>query len=114
MSSYTTATTTVTQGTIVRFYTSQPFTNLSGVVADPTEVVFAFQVAGGVVRQATYGTSQAWGTIVRDSTGSYHIDIDTTSFGPGIYQYVWAGAGTVQCRAEGQVEVVEPQVPLTF
>lgn len=108
--------TTITEviaGTIVRFYTSTPFTNVNGVVTDPGEVVFAYQVSNGTLYQATYGVPQTWGTIVKDSVGTYHIDIDTTGQ-PGIWTFVWAGAGVVQARSESQLMVVEPAINVTF
>ena len=89
-------------GTTIRFYTSAPFATVAGVATDPTEVVFGFQIGSGVVNQVTYGAPVSWGTIVRDSAGTYHIDIntnDTSVGGPGIWTYVWAGTGTVQTRA---------------
>ena len=103
----------VHQGTIIRFYTSSPFQTLDGTPTDPTTVVFGFQVAGGAVQQATFGTPEAFGFIVRDSTGLYHIDIDTTNL-PGIWTYVWACSGVIQTRAEGQIEITEPVLSITI
>ena len=94
------------EGTLVRFYTSTPFTTLAGVITDPTTVKFAFQVEGGAPNIATYGTPASFGVIVRDSTGNFHIDIDTTGK-PGLWTWVWVGSGAVQTRAEGTV-VVSP------
>ena len=94
----------IIEGTVVRFYTSTPFTNVSGTITDPTEVVFAYQVGSGPVQQTVYGVGQTWGTISKDSTGTYHIDIDTTG-SPGAWTWTWAGTGSVQVRTEGQILV---------
>jgi len=94
----------VIEGTEVRFYTSTPFTDITGSPADPDVVIFAYQVGSNPVQQVTYGTPQAWGSIVKDSTGTYHIDIDTTG-SPGAWTWTWAGTGSVQVRTEGQILV---------
>ena len=94
----------VIEGTQVRFYTSTPFTNISGAAADPDTIVFAYQVGSNPVQQETYGTPTSWGTIVRDSTGTYHVDVNTIGQ-PGAWTWTWAGAGAVQVRAEGQLLV---------
>ena len=103
----------IIEGTVVRFYTSTPFTNVSGTITDPTEVVFAYQIGSGPVQQTVYGVGQSWGNIVRDSTGTYHVDVDTSGL-PGIWTYVWAGNGTVQARSEGQVVVSPFSVSVSF
>jgi hypothetical protein len=108
-----TSITQVDAGTVVRFYTSEPFANFDGTPVDPTEVVFAFRVAGGTTYQTTYGSSASWGTIVKDGVGLYHIDIDTTGL-PGIWEYVWASSGTVQTRSEMQLTVVTPSIAITL
>lgn len=107
MSSYT-----VIEGTVIRFYTATPFTDLAGQPADPSEVIFAYQVGTNPVQQANYGTPQTWGTIVRDATGTYHIDIDTSDQ-PGVWNYTWAGFGSVQTRAEATVIVSPATVAVT-
>lgn len=95
---------TVIAGTLVRFYTSTPFTNISGTVTDPTEVKFGYTVNGGPPTTFTYGVGAQ---VVRDSTGTYHIDIDTTGLS-GTWTYTWVGYGGVQTRSEGQL-IVSPQ-----
>lgn len=105
--------TPIITGTILRFYTSTPFETLDGTPTDPTTVVFGFQVAGGAVQQATYGTPALFGFIVRDGAGLYHIDIDTTDL-PGIWKFVFACSGVIQTRSEGQIRVVEPSLSVTL
>jgi len=95
---------TVIAGTLVRFYTSTPFTNITGTVTDPTEVKFGYTVNGGSPTTFTYGVGAQ---VVRDSTGTYHIDIDTTGLS-GTWTYSWVGYGGVQTRSEGQL-IVSPQ-----
>jgi endo-1,4-beta-mannosidase len=102
----------VIEGTVVRFYTSSPFTNVSGTAADPDEVIFAFQVGSNPVQQIKYGTPTAYGTITKDSTGTYHVDVDTTGL-PGAWTWTWAGIGTVQVRTEGQLLVSPATVAVT-
>lgn len=103
----------VIEGTVVRFYTSAPFTDVTGTTSDPSEVIFAYQVGANPVQQVKYGVPQTWGTIVRDSTGDYRIDIDTTGQA-GAWSWVWAGVGGgVQARAEGQILVSPMSVAIT-
>jgi hypothetical protein len=93
----------VIEGTLVRFYTSTPFTAIGGTVTDPTEVKFAYKVNTGATTTYTYGVGNQ---IVRDATGTYHIDIDTTGK-PGLWTFAWVGYGNVQTRSENQV-VISP------
>lgn len=102
----------VIDGTTIRFFTSTPFTNLNGIVADPTEVIFAYQINDGTSYQVIYGTPQSWGTIVKVSTGNYYVDLDTTGK-PGIWTYTWVGIGSVQTRSENQLVVASPNVTVT-
>ena len=84
---------TVYEGSTIRFYTSQPFTSISGTVVDPDVVTFSYQVQGQTKQTYTYthGTGDPTGTIVKDSTGTYHADIDTTGQ-PGLWAWRWTGA----------------------
>lgn len=99
-------------GTVVRFYTSKPFSNADGTPVDPTTVAFAYQVGTGPVRQVTYGTSQPWGAITKDGTGLYHVDIDTSGQA-GIWSWAWGCSGGIQTRTEGQLQVNPATVPIT-
>lgn len=99
----------VIEGTVVRFYTSSPFTNLAGAAADPSTVIFAYQVGSNPVQQVTYGVPQSWGTVSKDSVGTYHVDIDTTG-SPGAWTWTWVGTGSVQVRTEGQLLVSSASV----
>ena len=79
------------EGTTIRFYTSVPFTSISGSVVDPDIVTLNISVQG-VVMTYTYtnGSGDPTGTIVRDSTGTYHADLLTTGY-PGTWVWQWAG-----------------------
>ena len=102
-------------GTVVRFYTSTPFTSVAGTVTDPTEVLFAYRVGNGPATQFTYSPGGSEGSIIKDSTGNYHIDIDTTGK-PGTWTITWVGidtTGTVQTRSETEVQISAPSVSVT-
>ena len=78
---------TYISGTLVR--TRAQFTDLNGVLTDPTSVTLKYQGPGSVQTP----------TPVHDSAGTYHYDIDTSGWlGPGNVDYVieWTGTGAVQ------------------
>ena len=111
----------IIQGTTIRFYTSAPFTSIAGTAVDPDIVTFGFEIQGQtpVAWPYTNGTGDPTATIVRDGTGLYHADIDTTSFGAGIWLYTWAGkpssgndATRTKVRTEGSVTVSPQSVPI--
>jgi hypothetical protein len=83
----------VFEGTTIRFYTSTPFTSIAGTVVDPDRITFSYQIQGQSTITFTYtqGTGDPTATIVRDSTGTYHADIDTSGK-PGVWIYRWTGA----------------------
>jgi hypothetical protein len=107
----------VIQGTTVRFYTSTPFTSVTGTVVDPDVVTFAFSVQGAAPHQWTYGVGS---TIVKDAVGTYHADIDTTPYGAGVWVYTWAGwpnggsdATKTKTLAEGELRVNPASITIT-
>lgn len=79
-------------GNTIRFYTSTPFTSISGTVIDPDVVTFKYAVQGEPTVSFTYtnGTGDPTNTIIRDSAGTYHADISTTGL-PGVWTYQWGG-----------------------
>jgi ABC-type Fe3+ transport system substrate-binding protein len=66
------------------------FTNLAGNPTDPTAVTLKVKAPGTAVVTYTFGVG---GTIVKDSTGNYHADIDITV--PGKWHYRWTGTGAL-------------------
>src|ERR1019366_582877 len=84
---------TATLGSAVRFSTG-PFASLGGSAVDPDIVTFSFTPPGGsaVVFTYNFGLVGNDGTIVRDSVGNYHADVDTTPYSAGVWKYSWQGA----------------------
>lgn len=72
------------------------FLNASGVLTDPTAVTLKIADPTGQV------TTPA---AIRDSTGFYHYDVDTTAK-PGLWTYEWIGTGVVQAIAANQFKVI--------
>jgi hypothetical protein len=75
---------------------SATFANASDVVADPTTVTLTIGRQEVSPPPAPTGTSFVHGvdlTLVKDSTGNYHLDY--TGAASGIYVYRWVGTGTV-------------------
>jgi hypothetical protein len=70
------------------------FTDLSGVVADPSAVVFKVKDPKGTVTIPS---------TAKDSTGTYHADLTLTR--PGTWLYRWEGTGAVQAAIEGTISV---------
>ena len=77
------------QGTLVRVQVS--FTQ-SGNFADPDGVNLRFRPPRQHRTTWIYGIDAA---IVKDSTGVYHADLDTTPAVPGVWRYHWEGDGAV-------------------
>ena len=73
--------------------------------ADPTTVTLATSVNGAAPTIYTYGG----GVIVKDGTGLYHAELDTTAQ-PGTWLYEWGGVGNVQAVNVSGFTVVTPPV----
>jgi hypothetical protein len=77
-------------GSLVR--TSETFTSLAtGLPADPATVKLMWQIVPN--GQGSPGATTTWtylgaGSIVKDGTGLYHADLDTTAL-PGQWQGAW-------------------------
>jgi len=91
-----------TSGTVVRVGTDPtfsppgaPFTSISGVLVNPDVVTFSYSYQGQTVVTYTWTNGQVPPDpsykIVKDSTGVFHIDIDTTGY-EGVCIYTWEGA----------------------
>jgi hypothetical protein len=68
--------------------------NVTRTPTDPT--VVTLKIGTGPMNETVY-TYGVGAMIIRDATGNYHADIDTTSFAPGVWYYLWAG--TENCQA---------------
>lgn len=80
------------KGTLVRVQVS--FTQ-KGNFADPAGVNLRFRPPRQHRTTWIYGVDAA---IVKDSTGVYHADLDTTPVVPGVWRYHWEGNGAVVSR----------------
>jgi hypothetical protein len=89
------------EGTTVQFFTSSepypnapvgPFLSLAGTAVDPDIVTFGYVLPNQPAVNFTYTapTGDPTGTIVRDGTGLYHADINTTGL---VGQWIWRWAG---------------------
>lgn len=83
------------------------FFNIAGAAADPTAISLKYAINGGSVTTLTFAASQ----LVKDSTGVYHNDFDTTGWtGPGnaVYVLEWIGTGAVQAITNDTFTVTVP------
>jgi len=72
------------------------FTN-AGTLYDPTNVWLVIRKPNGV--ETTYQYLGVGSPIVKDSTGNYHADLDTTGFA-GYWDYKWYSTGTGPAAAQ--------------
>jgi hypothetical protein len=87
-----------TLGELVRV--EAEFKNSSGVVADPTAVLFKYKKPDNTIIQLTYGVDVA---LVKDSVGNYHVDIDANQH--NIWKWKFYSTGTVQAAKIGEFTV---------
>lgn len=78
----------------------QAFTGPNGQPLDPTAVTLTVQDPTGVK------TTYSGGQVTHDSTGVYHVDVDTTGKA-GTWSYEWKSTGTGQAAFFGTF-VVDP------
>lgn len=73
------------------------FLDQNGVPGDPTVITLSYRPGpGAAVVTAIYPAAP----IVRDGTGLYHADLDTTGTSPSAeWTYVWDGTGAIQAAA---------------
>jgi hypothetical protein len=79
-------------GTLVRSVAA--FVNTAGAAADPDVITLKYRKDAGSTTTVTYPSAP----IVKDATGGYHADLDSTGFaGPGyqLWQAQWQGTGAV-------------------
>lgn len=79
------------------------FKNEDNVKQDPATVQVAVKKPDATITTYVYGTDPE---VVRESTGIYHILIDTTDE-PGTWQFVWNSSGTLQAAGQTQFTVVD-------
>ena len=80
------------EGTTVRFYTSVPFTSISGTVVTPDVVTFSYTtpLGGTTVYTYTNGSGDPTNHIILVSTGDFYCDVNTAGE-PGQWVYEWEG-----------------------
>ena len=80
------------KGDLVRL--TATFTNSAGVATDPTTVTCR-------VKSPTTTTVYTYnpGTVLKDSTGVYHLDVSASAVGQWYYR--WEGTGAVEQADEG-------------
>ena len=85
------------------------FTNLSGVIADPSSVTLVLTDPTGAVTNYVYTGGSGLNVINKVSVGNYSLTVDGLTIS-GLYSYVWVGSG-------GNVQQVTPGtfrlIPLT-
>ncbi len=102
----TPSTTTYPIGAVVQIAT---LFATDGVAVDPSAVFFTYKpVALGTATTLTYGTDAA---LVKDSTGNYHVNLDTSLYG-GSWNWRFFSTGTGQSSAESSF-YVRPNAAVT-
>jgi hypothetical protein len=78
---------------------------LAGVSTDPSTVRAMYKDPNNVVTTLTYGTDAA---LVKDSIGTYHVDIPVTTAGNWWYRF--EGTGACVAANEGEFVVSLSQI----
>jgi hypothetical protein len=81
---------------------SATFTNSAGALTDPTTVTCILKRRYQVTPVSTTYT-YAGGTVTKDGTGLYHVDVVPDN--EGIWDYRWVATGTVVAAEEGAFSV---------
>jgi hypothetical protein len=74
------------------------YTDESGVAVDPTTVTAKVQTPSGTITTYTYPA-----TVVKDSTGHYHVDVSVTT--AGLWYYRFESTGMYQAAGEAHFDV---------
>ncbi len=77
----------------------------TGNLLDPGTVYVSWKDPDGNIVQKQYGVDPE---LVKDSVGTYHIDIDAAMAGQ--WRFRWASTGTGQAAAEGSFAVAPSAV----
>lgn len=82
------------------------FQDQNGVLADPTVVTLSYRPGPGTsVVAVVYPDAR----IVKDGTGLYHADLDTTGTSPSsTWTYLWDGTGAIEAAADNAFIVTAP------
>ncbi len=78
---------------------------LSGVDTDPTTVKCFYRNPSGVITTLTYGVD---GSLIKDTTGKYHVDLFASVAGGWFYRF--EGSGSLIAANEGQFYVIPSQI----
>jgi hypothetical protein len=93
-------------GQIITFTTDPPFA-VNGVPTDPTTVKFVWSVSGGAETTWTY---QVDNEVVKDSTGIYHVNLDSTPYPSQTINAKFVSLGV--CQTVGEISIdVDAAVP---
>lgn len=79
------------------------FRDTDGEYRDPTSVFFQLINPSDVQTSLEYGVD---GTLVKESTGVYYVDVDVGAIGAGMYNYRFYSTGTYQTANEDRFEVM--------
>lgn len=81
---------------------------VSDVLTDPTTVTLAVTNPSGTITTYLYGTNVE---LVKDSVGTYHLNVTANQL--GLWQYVWTGTGAVESVKESYLTVTQgASIPL--
>jgi hypothetical protein len=90
----------ITTGALVQVDNLPGFQTSDGTLTDPSTVTFRWRINDGAETVWVYGTDVQ---LVKDSTGKYHVDVQTTTV--GVYSYRWEGTGALVATSEGSFTV---------
>jgi hypothetical protein len=77
---------------------------VGGVLTDPSAITFAVKRPDDTLTTYTYGVG---GQIVKDSVGTYHVDLSLDQ--RGLWHYRWTGTGSAEGAEEGRFYVRQRQ-----
>lgn len=80
------------------------FADINGNIGDPTTITLKYKIGIGSTTTVVYPSAP----IVKDSTGVYHADFDTTGWAGAtdlVYTTEWSGTGTIQAIATDSFQV---------
>jgi hypothetical protein len=82
------------------------FRDQDGTLADPTTVTLRYRPGpGAAVVTVAYPASP----VIRDGTGLFHADLDTTGTSPSAtWTYEWSGTGAIQAAADNAFIAAAP------